>query len=350
MKIFVLIFLGIIGGRIAKKLKVPAGSMLGSIFVMIIYNYFFKEIILSSNFRILVQILTGAYIGSKIQSKDIKEFRYILKPALIILLTMVFLNLIMVFFMLKFTDIDFVTAVFATSPGGLSDMAIIAYDFGADVGKITILQLVRLLSVIIIIPSIIQILLKKFNYISIEEKNIKKIVRKKLSKEEDISKIMITFIIGLFGGILGSILNIPAGPMTFAMIFTAIYNIKLKKACFPSKIKDLAQVLAGILIGSKVTINDIIQIKAIGVPVLIVIVGFILMNIILGTLVYKASDFNLATSFFSASPGGMTNISIIAEDFGADTPKVTIIQLMRLIGIIAFYPIFITVAIKILKI
>ncbi|WP_163470286.1 AbrB family transcriptional regulator [Fusobacterium sp. IOR10] len=345
MKILIIVFFCIIGGSMGKKMKIPAGAMLGSIFVMVAHNYFFKEIILPNNFKMLVQILTGAYIGSKIGIDDIKGFRYILKPAITILFVMVILNFVMVFFMMKFTDMDFVTAVFATSPGGLPDMAIIAYDFGADVSKITILQLVRLLSVIII-PNIIEILLKRFNNISIKEKEINV---KKVQNKNEISKIIITFLISSLGGIVGYKLGIPAGTMTFAMIFTAIYNITLKKAYIPMKVKDLAQILAGVLIGSKVTVSDILQLNTIGIPVFIVILGFILMNIILGTLVYKTSDFNLSTSFFSASPGGMTNISIIADDFGADTPKVSVIQLMRVISIIAFYPIIIIFVMKILN-
>lgn len=346
MNVLIVTFFCIIGGSIGKKLKIPAGAMLGSIFVMVVYNFFFKEIILPGNFKILVQTLTGAYIGSKIGIEDIKGLRYILKPALTILFTMVILNFVMVFFIIKFTDMDFVTAVFATSPGGLPDMAIIAYDFGADVSIITILQLVRLLSVIIIIPSMIEFLMKKYNNTSIKENKIKK---KKSKKNVEKSHIFSTFLVGILGGILGYRLGIPAGTMTFAMIFTAIYNITFKTAYIPMAFKDLAQILAGVLIGAKVTINDILQLNKIGLPVFIVILGFILMNIILGTLVYKTSDFNLSTSFFSASPGGMTNISIIADDFGADTPKVSIIQLMRIISIIAFYPIIIIFLMKILK-
>lgn len=348
MEIFIIVSLGIIGGYIAKKIRVPAGAMLGAIFIMIAYNYFFKEVKLPNNFRVLVQILTGAYIGSRIRKEDVKGFRYIVKPAFTVLLAMGVLNFIMIIFMVKFTDMDFVTAAFATSPGGLSDITIIAYDFGADVAKITILQLIRLLSVIIIIPTIVEVLLKKFDNGLIKEEKIRKDIKKE-EKNSDILKIILTFIIAIIGGVLGYKLNIPAGPMTFSMAFTAIYNITFKGVYFPIKIKDLAQVLAGVLIGTRVTVNDIFQLKTIGVPVFIVVIGFILMNIILGILLYKTSNFNLATSFFSASPGGMSNISIIAEDFGADTPKVTLIQLTRLIGVVAFYPIIVMVAIKLLN-
>lgn len=350
MKIIILILLGIILGDQAKKLKIPAGAMLAPLFLMIIYNYFFKEIILPVNFRILVQIITGAYIGSKIEIKEIKEIKNILKPALIILLTMLLLNFIMVIFMVRFTGMDFVTAAFATSPGGLSDMAIIACDFGADVGKITILQLVRLLSVITIIPNLIQILLKKYDNNIVNKKKLKLKKCKKNIKKGDFIKILSTLIIGILGGTLGYLLKLPAGAMTFSMVFTAAYNLKFNKAYLPFKIKELAQVFAGVLIGSKVTTSDIIRMRTIGIPILIIVIGFILMNIILGILVYKLSNFNLATSFFSASPGGMTNISIIAEDFGADVSKVSIIQLMRLVGVIAFYPLIIAMAINILNI
>ena len=53
------------------------------------------------------------------------------------------------------TDMDLVTALFACAPGGLTDMALIAADLGADSTKVAGMQMLRLVSVIALYPTII---------------------------------------------------------------------------------------------------------------------------------------------------------------------------------------------------
>ena len=50
---------------------------------------------------------------------------------------------------------DPVTALFACAPGGLTDMALIAADLGADSSKVAAMQMMRLVSVIALYPTII---------------------------------------------------------------------------------------------------------------------------------------------------------------------------------------------------
>lgn len=103
------------------------------------------------------------------------------------------------------------------------------------------------------------------------------------------------------------------------------------------------------MIGTKVSLKDVLEMGQLLHLVVIVIIGFLFMNIIIGLIVYKSSNFNIVTSLFSAAPEGVSDISIIASEMGADTPKVAIIQLIRLVSIVSFYPILIQIIVKIIK-
>lgn len=344
--LIIIFLLASIGGYIGVKLKIPAGDMLGALFVTAIFGVFVNKISFPVEFKFLVQIATGILIGSRIKQKDLKDMKKIIKPILLIITSMIIINFIMVIVIYKLTDMDLVTALFATSPGGLTDMTILAYEFGADISKVALLQLVRLLSIIIFIPSYVKFLIKR-NKIKGTLNNSNLIVESKIKNSK--KEILMIMIVGVISGIFGIFSKIPAGGLTCGMIGAAIYNVKIKEVAIPGKLKRLVKIIAGILIGGRINYSDIISLNTIIFPMLIIIFGFLLMNIILGKIIYKVTDFNMQTSYFSTAPGGMSDIAIISDEVGADTPKVALIQLARFLCIVGLYPFIISIILNNLK-
>ena len=69
------ILIGVIGSYFAIKAKIPAGAMVGSLFFIAIFNIFKGETYLPQNTKIITQIATGIFIGSKITLEDIKGLK-----------------------------------------------------------------------------------------------------------------------------------------------------------------------------------------------------------------------------------------------------------------------------------
>ena len=347
MPFFITILIGFIGSHIALKLKFPAGAMTGSLFAVAIFNIITGDAYIPQNIKIITQISTGTFIGAKITSADIKGLKDIFFPAIFLVISMAIFNFIMGFFIYYTTNIDIVTALFATAPGGITDMSILSYDFGADSSKVAILQLIRVISVLGFFPFFIKFLVKKFDKAGQNKPSsyngININTKKKLPFSIMLKKSLITVFIGVITGLLGFFLKIPAGAMSIAMTGTALYNIFSNNAYMPLKLRQFIQTFAGALIGAKMTMADVISLKSIAIPVLVVIIGFSLMNFILGMFIYKITDFSVQTSLFSAAPGGISDMSIIAGELGADTPKVAVMQFCRLVSVIAFYPILIKI-------
>lgn len=334
---FLTTLVGIFGMLIALHFKVAAGAMIGALISVGIFNIFTGIAFFPSNFKILTQIATGIFIGAKITRKDVIGLKQVIFPGIIVIIVMGIFNFFMGYFIHKTTEIDIVTALFATAPGGITDMSIIAFDFGAEASIVALLQLIRLISIVTLIPPFIKFLVKKKKIVTTQNKTKTDIEVKKKNNFETIK----TLIFGSFGGIIGIILKIPSGAMTGSIIATAIYNIISNKAYMPLKLRQVIQMFAGIMIGSKITLESVKNLDKLLLPVLVIIAGFFLLNIILGTILTKITDFSVETSFFSAAPGGMTDMSIIASEMGADTPKVAIIQFLRMITVITIYPILI---------
>ena len=162
MWFFITFFVGLIGAGIALKYKVPAGAMIGSLFAVAIFSVVTGKAYLPQSYKIIAQISTGAFIGARIKYNDIIELKKVFKPAAIMVILMALINFVMGYFLYSSSDIDMKTALFCTAPGGIMDMTLIAYDFGADTSKVAVMQMMRLISVMCLIPWLIKGVIKYY--------------------------------------------------------------------------------------------------------------------------------------------------------------------------------------------
>lgn len=355
------LIIGLAGGIIALRLKVPAGAMVGAMLAIAIFNIITGAAYFPQNIRLITQMAAGAFIGARVKHKDIKDLRLVIKPAILMVSGMIILDLIIGYIMYKVTDIDLVTSLFACAPGGIVDMSIVSSDLGADSSKVAILQLVRLMSVMMLLPTLLKIVTSKVSNKSEVNKNVDENLcisstegadldgNSKENKKATINSnkknkyinLLLTAFVSFAGGITGYLLKVPAGAMTFSMVAVATLNISYNRAYMPLNIRRLTQVFAGILIGARMTYGDLIALKSVLIPAVVLLIGIIAVNLFLGFFISKVSEIDIVTSLFASAPGGMSDMALIAEDLGADSPKVAILQLARYVCVIAFYPIII---------
>jgi len=337
------LIIAILGGYLASKKKVPAAYMLGALFLVAIFNIFFNRAFLPSYFKFVIQIATGTFIGSRFRSEDVKMLKKVIVPGIVMVVLMIAFSFLLSYLMSTFLGIDNLTSFFATAPGGIMDISLIAYDFKANTSQVALLQLIRLISVISFVP---------FFTKKCYERNIKKSVNseqeienKKEKKFEIKSEksFLFTIIVGIIGGIIGYFSHLPAGTMSCSMAFVAYFNVKTHKAYMPIPLRKIIQSFGGALIGAKVTLSDVIALKDLILPIILIIIGFCLMNVLVGFFLYRTTKFSLSTALLSASPGGMSDISLMAEDLGANAPQVASMQFLRAIFIVGVYPIIIKI-------
>ncbi|TCO77494.1 AbrB family transcriptional regulator [Marinisporobacter balticus] len=154
-------------------------------------------------------------------------------------------------------------------------------------------------------------------------------------------KIFYTLGVASIGGFIGIKFKIPAGAFIGAMIAVAIYNICTELGTLPSNFKLAAQIVVGGMIGLNFTMDTVHALKDLIVPACILIVGLTFFSIGLGFIISKLTGLDLVTALFSCSPGGLTDMALISEAYGAQTPKVVLLHLMRLITVIMVLPIVI---------
>ena len=331
------LIIAILGGYLASKKKVPAAYMLGALFLVAIFNIFFNRAFLPNYFKFITQVVTGTFIGSKFHSEDVKMLKKVIVPGMTMVVLMIAFSFVLSYLMSTFLGIDNLTSFFATAPGGIMDISLIAYDFKANTSQVALLQLIRLISVISFVPFF-------------TKKCYKRNTKEKISFEQEIKSeikeeksFLFTVIVGIIGGIVGYFSHLPAGTMSCSMALVAYFNVKTHKAYMPLTLRKIIQSFGGALIGAKVTLSDVIALKDLILPIILIIIGFCLMNVLVGFFLYKTTKFSLSTALLSASPGGMSDISLMAEDLGANGPQVASMQFLRAIFIVGVYPIIIKI-------
>jgi len=82
--------------------------------------------------------------------------------------------------------------------------------------------------------------------------------------------------------------------------------------------------------------------KAMLLPTIAVTVAMVAWGILLGFMVRRGTGWNLMTCLIATCPGGITQLSSIAEELGADPLRVSLLHLVRLFTIFLVLPPIIT--------
>lgn len=333
------------------KLKLPAGAIVGALISVAILNIVTGLGYMPRTIKIFTQMVSGLVIGSKVVKADIYKLKNIVKPALLAVVILITLCLGMSAFLYCVTSYSLATAAFACAPGGLMDMSLASIDMGADISVVSTLQVFRLVCVLSIFPAILKIFMQLFKVSTpLPAQPLKEeAVENNAQDKKNVKNIAITLLVGVVSGLLGKFIGLPAGILTFAMIGVATQNIVFNNAYMPPFVKKVAQIFAGALIGTSVTYTAVVGLKIIILPMLILLIGHICITLTIATILHKISGLDFTTAFLATAPGGASDLTLVAGDFGADMPTVSIIQIIRQVGVIAFYPIAIELIGKIIK-
>lgn len=353
MGIVITTLIATLGAYIFVKIKIPAGALIGSLSLVALYNIIFNLACFPSQLKLVVQALAGAFIGQSIREDDINELNQIIMPSIAFFIGIIILCFGCALMLHTCFGLDLATSLVSCVPGGITDMSIISSDLGADSTKTTMLQLVRYLVATIIMPVMAYKVCKHFglnktannNTQGPKEKSSNSINNYVISgnKKKDM---VLTILVMAGGSITGYFTRLPAGVLVFSLVAIAVYNINFKRAFLTKKFRYIAQAMAGAIIGSKITMNDIIGIRLLAGPALVILLECLMMNYFLGPLISKYSKLDLPTMIFASVPAGFADMALISLDFGGDAPKVTVLHLVRYVGILTVFPTLISIFCK----
>jgi uncharacterized protein len=147
-----------------------------------------------------------------------------------------------------------------------------------------------------------------------------------------------TLAIGTAGGVLFLWANLPGGLISGAMIAVAIAALAGRKLAVPPIMTQAVLVLLGISLGSLASRQLIQHLSA--YPLTIGLLALATFCSTFGSSLYlqRVHAWDRTSAFLAASPGALSQISILAAERGADVPAIVVVQTLRVIILTAALP------------
>ncbi len=334
LKMVLAILIGFCGSVLFIFLHLPLPWLLGAIFTTSIAIRFENLPIQSpKTFATPARIFIGLIIGSAFTPQILDSLHLYIFSILLIIPYSILVTFAGMYYYVKVLKFDRKTAFFSSTPGGVVEMVIMGEEQKADTSKITLVQSSRVLFVVLSLPFIIQ-------YIFHFDISGNQLITKAI-KDTNLTELFYLIIIGIIGAIGAKKLKISAafliGPMVLSLV---VYSTGLVHTLIPDELIKFIQVIFGTVIGFTfrgVELKIVLKIFA-GTfghfLILVFISGFFI------TIAYYSFGFPIISTLLAFSPGGQTEMNLMALIIGANVPYITIHHIMRLFIVMNLAPIF----------
>lgn len=331
----------IICGILAGKMKIPLGGIIGALFGVILLNLITDgHAVVYSPVKIGMQITIGAISGSRVGIEELKRMKRLMLPAVIIYPGYFLFALGFGLFIYHFSDMDMITSLLMACPGGASDIALIAGDFGADVAYTGILHVMRVIFCCTLLPPIFTRIIRK-------DRKEKQVVLQKNEQKKETGAgregKSLPHLAGLLaascaGGLLFRYLGIASGAIIGALLFSILYSCLVGKCVLPKSVRWIQLIATGAYIGTTVTPDVIAGLQGLVIPVLILLLEIGVSTAVLSILVSRTKKMDLPTLLPCCSPGGMAEMILLADEIGGDVSSVAVIQAFRIVFVVTLFP------------
>lgn len=318
-------------GYLLDRLHVPGGMMVGAVAGACALNLLTGEAHMPAVAKTAAQVVAGAFIGSGVRREDIRQMRSIVKVAAIVIFSLFIINVLSGLAIYALSPLDPLTAMMASTPGGLSDIPIIAAEMGAEATPVLALQLIRFVLGIAVFPSLIGLLPPEKQKTGPGTPPYK-------PPKGDPPNTLLTLLVATGFGLLGRASGVPGGTMAFATLGSIGFKLLYPKACMVRPVRKAAQCLSGAYVGSGIGMAQLLALKHLALPAVVLVAAYTLGAVIIGALLRRHGVFNRRESLLAATPAGATDMALISADLGVYNVQLILLQVMRLIVVITLFP------------
>lgn len=336
-------------GFLFMKIKIPGGMLVGAIVSVSALNIAFSAAYMPSYAKVASQVAAGAFIGCTVEKSDVARLRHIGKPAAILLCNMLILNLLLGFLVFAVSPLDLITSLMCCVPGGMTDTPIISADMGADPAKVVTAQFIRMLAGLGLFPTMI---------LWVDGRRKARGSAPAAGAAAEIPPaptgsgapppapkakptpgvVLMTLGTATVSGLLGWKAGIPAGTLVFSLIGVLCLKFATGKAGLYPWLKRLAQALAGAYIGSGMTREDLLEMKYLILPAVLIVFGYILNCFITSHMLQRYCGMETKEAMLTATPAGASDMALISSDLGVQSTDLVVLQIIRLVTVVVIFP------------
>lgn len=320
-------------GLLLMKAKLPGGMMIGAVVGACAFGLLTRNALAPAAVKTASQILAGAMIGSGISRTQARQMKGVLKPALILMPSLLLVNIAAALLIARTETMDLMTALMSTTPGGISNIPMIAADLGADAAKVTVMQFVRFFMGIALFPTLIGLLEGKGDAAPGAAR-----AAAPRAKGETLW-MALTFGVAAACGILGNVSPLPSGTMAFATLGSIAFKCIFSKAWTPKYTGKAAQWLSGAYVGALMGPEELRELLHLPGPALIIVGCYALGAALISFALLKSGCFaTRKEALLASTPAGASDMALISADMGVHNPNLVLLQVLRLVVVITVFP------------
>jgi membrane AbrB-like protein len=228
------------------------------------------------------------------------------------------------------SDVSTVTGVFALIAGGAAGVVAVAQDLGADDRVVTVVQYLRVLVVLLVMPLVTVVVFHP-------ELGQGALAVSDAGLVNDLVFVAVSLLLGL---LLARLVRFPTaallGPLAVAVVIAL--GGWLGEVRVPLAVQWVAFGLIGAQVGLRFTRASVASIARMLPVVLLLIFAMIAATAATGALLAWATPVDGLTAYLATTPGGLFAVLSTAADAGSDVTYVLAVQLCRLLVILALTP------------
>ena len=326
------IIIGTAGGALFNYLDLPLPWMMGSMFAAGMISLGGVELKMDSRLRTLMILVIGVLLGGAFSPEILERIpRWPITLVSLVIFVMVSTWAAYIFYRVA-AKFDPRTAFFSAVPGGLNEMILLGEAAGGDERQISVAHTTRIFFVVMILPFFFRI----FGDLGTTVRTFSGGDAGAIGPT-DVAILTGCAIIGFF---TARLVRIPAPHITGPMIFSATVHLAgFTEASPPAVVVATAQIVLGSSIGARfagLTFRDLGRIVRIGgIATIILLAIAVLFALALGAL----AGFPFTSLILAFSPGGLTEMSLIALTLDIDTAFVATHHIARISVVVIVVPI-----------
>ena len=333
MQLLLTILCALAVGFLLDRIHLPGGMMIGAVIGACLLGVTTGQANMPGPAKTIAQIIAGAFIGSGITRDDIRQMKTVIKPALILIPSLLVINIVAGLLIYHVSNLDLMTSLMCCVPGGLSDIPMIAADMGADPSVVMTMQFIRMALGIGCFPLMIRFVTGD------EDAEKTAVIKIKKKQQIKVHYVLLTFVVAAVCGLIGKASPMPSGTMGFATLGSIVFACACPgKAQMPRILRKCAQLLSGAYVGASIGAAQLRMLTTLGLPVVILIAGYITGCFAIGFALWRTGCFSRREGMLAATPAGASDMALISADLGVSNVKLIVLQVLRLVVVVLVFP------------
>lgn len=321
-------------GLFLYRKHVPAGMLIGAAAASAVLTAGFQMGGVPPISKHIAQVIAGVFIGCSADREDFRQLRTFYKPVVMITCSLLLVNVV-IGGLLFFTGYsDLLSCLVCAVPGGISDVTLIAVDFGADASKVLLVHFCRLVVGVAVFPTVVQRITPPM-----PEGEGEASARKRAAMDRrGWFRLGLALAVASAGAWLGNRLDVPTASILFPLFITFALNLSGFSVPFPSWLRQAAQVVSGAYIGGLLDPAKFGSPGTVLCAVAITIAVLLANAFFFGKWMERRFQVPLREGMLMLTPAGAGDMALISADIGVSSPRLILVQIYRLLIATAIFP------------